>query len=791
MMVHTATTDTRDAQTAPGRPPRRRARPRGWSDWPVSWRLMAVAVVAVLVDLTLGGLRVVATSESGTAFSRVTQLAVLGQRVTGLAQAMEDERDQTAGFIAGGRPAQDTAAVDGAQSRTDAAAAQVTAAAKGLGPGFPAATQAKVTTVLDRIADLPGLRRAAVATQLPSLPVITDYSAAIADLFSLNDEIAQGGADPAVADGVRALGDLSRSEEAVSRQRAILFAALTEHYFEPGALTDLITAQSAEAGYLQAFQADATQQLQMAYSDQVTGSQVDEARLIEQRVVATGSPQTDGLGLPAGSPPAQWYAAMTGTLAPVRAVEGQLTGSIIAQSKALQAGPRRSALLTIVFMAAVLIFVLAVTVVVARSLVLPLRRLKTGALEIATAALPARVKELTERPDADPNLDVQPISVHSADEIGQVARAFDQVHAEALRLAGNEAVLRRNVGAMFVSLSHRSQIGIDRLSHMITDITSRQQDDALRTDLSAMDRLLIRMRRNCENLLVLAGYETVRKWGSPVPLTEIARAAASGIDPDRSLSVNVSPGLAVAGYASTDVTHLLAELVENAANFSPKEAPITLSAAELPGGGIQVDVSDSGLGMTKERLDEMNARLADPPVADALVSRHMGLFAVAHLAARHGALVRLQLGRKGTIAQVWLPAEITAGGIAGPGPGADAGIPGLGPARPGGYLHAAALRRSGGQQVLPGAGAAGRPAWRSTTGPQPARPGPQPARATPPPPPSPPAGPNGHGPSAMTPSGRAEADLPPRGPRARRSGRHAASQPGETPLPRRSPEQPA
>ncbi len=424
-------------------------------------------------------------------------------------------------------------------------------------------------------------------------------------------------------------------------------------------------------------------------------------------------------------------------------------------------------------MAAVLIFVLAVTVVVARSLVLPLRRLKTGALEIATAALPARVKELTERPDADPNLDVQPISVHSADEIGQVARAFDQVHAEALRLAGNEAVLRRNVGAMFVSLSHRSQSGIDRLSRMITDITSRQQDDALRADLSAMDRLLIRMRRNCENLLVLAGYETVRKWGSPVPLAEIARSAAAGIDPDRSLSVNVSPGLAVAGYASTDVTHLLAELVENAANFSPKEAPITLSAAELPGGGIQVDVSDSGLGMTKDRLDEMNARLADPPVADALVSRHMGLFAVAHLAARHGALARLQLGRKGTIAQVWLPAEITAGGLAGPARGADGGIPGHGPARPGGYLHAAALRRSGGQQVMPGADAAGRP-------------GSQPARATPPPPP--PAGPNGHGPSATTPSGRPEAGLPPRGSRARRSGRHAASQPGETPLPRRSPE---
>ena len=811
MMVHNTTLATRDAQAAQAHPPRRRrAAPRAWGDWPVSWRLMAVAVIAVLVDLTLGGLRVAATTESTTAYGHVTQLAVLGQRVTGLAQAMEDERDQTAGFIAAGRPAQGMGAVDGAQARTDAAAAAVTSAAKAIGAGFPAATRAKVTTVLDRIADLPGLRQAADGTRLPSLPVITDYSAAIADLFSLNDEIAQGDADPAVADSVRALGALSRLEEAASRQRAILFAALTEGFFEPGALSDLITAQSAQAGYLQAFQADATPQLQMAYSDQVTGGRVDEAQLIEQRVVVTGSPQTGGLGLPAGNPATQWYTAMTGTLAPIRSVEAQLTGSIVAQSRALQAGPQRSALLTVVLMGAVLIFVLAVTVVVARSLVLPLRRLKTGALEIATTALPARVKELTERPDADPSLHVQPISVHSVDEIGQVARAFDQVHAEALRLAGNEAILRRNVGAMFVSLSHRSQSGIDRLSRMIAEVTSQHADDALRADLSSMDRLLIRMRRSCENLLVLAGYETVRKWGSPVLLTEIARAAASGIDPDRSLSVNVSPGLAVVGYASTDVTHLLAELVENAASFSPKEAPITLSAAELPGGGVQVDVADSGLGMSQDRLDEMNARLADPPVADALVSRHMGLFAVAHLAARHGALVRLQLARKGTIAQVWLPAAITAGGVAGQAMAADPGIAGAGPARSGGYLHAAALRRSGGQQALPGAdpalprdwrGAAGPqpPApsaprdRRATTGPQPPAAGPRDWRATSGPQPPAPSAPSAEGtgtpdPSSLIPSGRGETGLPPRGSRPRHTGRHAASQPGETPLPRRSPE---
>jgi signal transduction histidine kinase len=727
---------------------------------------MAVAVIAILVDLTLGGLRVAATADSTTEFGRVTQLAVLGQRVTGLAQALEDERDQTAGFIAAGRPAEGSGVIDSAQSRTDAAAARVTAAASGIGGGFPAATRAKVTTVLNRIADLPGLRQAAVGTQLPSLPVIMDYSAAIADLFSLNDEIAQGSADPAVADGVRALGDLSRLADAASRQRALLAAALTERYFEPRALTDLITAQSAEAGYLQAFQATAPPELQRAFNDQVAGPRVDQAQLIEQRATATGSPQTSGLGLPPGNPAVQWYAAMTVTLAPIRAVEDQLTGSIIAQSQALQSGPRQSALLTLGITAAVLVFVLAVALVVARSVVMPLRRLKAGALQIASVVLPARVKEFTEHPDAGLSLDVRPISVYSADEIGQVARAFDQVHAEALRLAGNEAILRRNVSAMFVSLSNRSQNGIDRLARMITGITGRHPDAALRADLAAMDRLLIRMRRDCENLLVLAGYETVRQWSSPVSLTEVARAAAAGIDPGRQLSVDVASGLAVAGYAATDVTHLLAELIENAANFSPPQAPISLSASEPPGGGILLDIVDGGLGMPPERLAEMNARLAGPPAADAHVSRHMGLFAVAHLAARHGAHVRFQAATTGTAAQVWLPASIAVGGAGGR-VSADLSVVG---ARADDYLRAAVLRKTGAQSALPAGGEAGQLGRPAAAGSPDWSPVPPPASAP-------------SGPSAPAPPGRTEADLPARVPGTRRAGRHAARQPAGPPLP--------
>jgi hypothetical protein len=165
-----------------------------WRNWPVSWRLTAVVVVAVVLDGVLGGLRLAAAAGSTAQFGRVAQLAVLGQQVTGLAHALEDERDQTAGFIASGRPAAGMAAVQQDYAATDARARQVRSAAAGIGVAFPVSTRAKVTTVLNRIGDLGGLRDAALHTQLPSLPVITDYSESVTDLFSLNDEIAQSSA---------------------------------------------------------------------------------------------------------------------------------------------------------------------------------------------------------------------------------------------------------------------------------------------------------------------------------------------------------------------------------------------------------------------------------------------------------------------------------------------------------------------------------------------------------------------------------------------------------------------
>jgi hypothetical protein len=174
-----------------------------------------------------------------------------------------------------------------------------------------------------------------------------------------------------------------------------------------------------------------------------------------------------------------------------------------------------------------------------------------------------------------------------------------------------------------------------------------------------MDHLATRMRRNSENLLVLAGQEPPRRWAEPVSLADVVRASVSEIEQYDRVVLDMQPGLAVTGNAVADVVHLLAEIIENATTFSAKGTQVAVSGHSLRSGGVLISVIDSGMGMTEDQLAQVNWRLENPPVADVEVSRHMGLFAVAHLAERHGIRVRLKAAAGGgLIARVWLPGAL-------------------------------------------------------------------------------------------------------------------------------------
>ena len=628
-------------------------------DWPVSWRLIVVIVMALIMGLVFGGLRVASAADSADEFGRVTQLAQLGQQLTNLVQALENERDRTMGIIPSNNQSQSAKQLQSEYGATDAVAAKVKQLAGEVGGSFPANVQNRVNTVVSEINSLSTLRGIALASQ-QALAVIAGYATPIGDMIALNNQIDQGTSDSILVSDVQTLNALSLTKDQASQQRALLFNTLTEQLFADGeeqAFTTAITDQETDKN---TFDTTATAAQQAAFTNDVAGPEVNKAELIENYIVGQQfALDLTGININTPQAPGTWFTAESATVNGMQTLELQIAQQIVARAQSLQQGAQRSELITAILTFVILLLVVLATIAVALSLVQPLRRLRQGALAIATVQLPERVRLLGEAPDPASSLEVAPIDVVSADEIGQVARAFDQVHAEAIRLAGNEAMLRNSFNAMFVNLSRRSQLLIERLARMIDSLEQNEDDPNRLSNLFSMDHLVTRMRRNSENLLLLAGHESTRKWTEAVSLADVVRAATSEIEQYSRVTQRVQPGVAITGQAVTDVVHLLAEIIENATIFSPKDTVVHVSGQVLTTGGVLIEVSDAGVGIPDGRLSDMNWRLDNPPVIDVSVSRHMGLFAVARLAERHGVRVRLLSGSpQGLTALVWLPDSV-------------------------------------------------------------------------------------------------------------------------------------
>jgi signal transduction histidine kinase len=438
----------------------------------------------------------------------------------------------------------------------------------------------------------------------------------------------------------------------------VLYAALLAHQFPPQGLSALQSAQAQEAAAEQDFQSSATLGEQQQFQNTVSGTPVDQAAFEEQVATSTSNNGSVSIGpVAAGIDPAgEWYGNMTSALGKMRQVETNLVGNIVTRSQSLQSSATRSAVIISVITLVLLILVLLITTFVARSMIRPLRRLREDALDIAGTRLPDMVRRLSETEGSDESVEIEPIAVSSTDEIGEVARAFDQVHREAVRLAADEAMLRGNLNAMFVNLSRRSQSLIERQISLIDSLEQGEQDSGRLSSLFRLDHLATRMRRNSENLLVLAGHEASRRWSQPVPLVDVLRAAISEIEQYERVVLNVQPGITVVGQAVNDVVHLVAELVENATTFSPEDTQVYISGQPLTSGGVLLDVTDGGVGVSDQEMGHANWRLDNPPVVDVGVSRRMGLFVVGRLAARHGVRVRLRHASSGGLtALVWLP----------------------------------------------------------------------------------------------------------------------------------------
>ncbi|MGW2250429.1 sensor histidine kinase [Kitasatospora sp. NPDC001660] len=342
---------------------------------------------------------------------------------------------------------------------------------------------------------------------------------------------------------------------------------------------------------------------------------------------------------------------------------------------------------------------------IGRGLARELIGLRNAANELATTRLPAVMLRLRRGEAVDVAAEAPELRFGQA-EIGQVGQAFNAVQRAAVGAAVEQAELRRGVSAVFVNLARRSQVLLHRQLTLLDTMERRTEDPAELEDLFRVDHLTTRMRRHAEGLIILAGGSPGRAWRKPVRMVDVVRAAVGEVEDYARVTVRPFPGTGLLGSAVADVTHLIAELVENAAVFSPPNTQVTVQG-EVVAHGFALEIDDRGLGLSGQALAEINERLAVEQEFDLADTDRLGLFVVSRLARRHGIRVHLRPSPYGgTTAVVLIPRELLAEAPDGPAE----------PARTGRRPVTVARRGQRDLVAVPGSGASVAPATSGPSG---------------------------------------------------------------------------
>ncbi len=307
------------------------------------------------------------------------------------------------------------------------------------------------------------------------------------------------------------------------------------------------------------------------------------------------------------------------------------------------------------------LFTVTLGLAVIRGISRPVKLLTAAAYRAAEEDLPRVVYAIQNRSaDDDPATlpKLAAFEVDSSDELAELAAAFNTVQQTAVDLASEQAHIRRNVAEMFVNLGRRNQSLLNRTLSFISELERNEQDPETLDDLFRIDHLTTRMRRNAESLLVLAGSEPARTWSKPVEIGNVVRGALSEIESYDRVEYHELERARVAGSAIADVAHLLAELMENAAAFSPPTTRVRVVGKRLDD-GYQISVIDHGIGMSAAERIEANRRIEDVARLDLAPSKVLGLYVVGRLAARHDISVAfVESDGEGLTVRVTLPLSV-------------------------------------------------------------------------------------------------------------------------------------
>ena len=616
-------------------------------------KVVSLLMVPVVSLLALWAFATVGTAQDVARLRQAHRVdATVRAPVLAAIAALQEERSAAVGYAT--EPATDGAIRVRALARqTDRAAARLRLDGRHTvadGADLPAGASARLAVFVAETDRLRALRPSVLARGTGWEETYGRYTSAIAAALAADGALSGvPGARPGT--DARVLLEFSRAGEALAQEDAVLAGARRAGTLDGERLRLFTGAIGTRRALTDAATADLRGSELSAWTDLARSSDYLDVRVAEDAVLAA----RPGPNAVRAAPESRWDIARARVQDAMRAIvrDAVATGD---------PSPFRDALLTpagaaVLFGLAAGVASLLISVRIGRDLVVELVSLRDSALDIARRKLPEAMRRVRAGETVDVRTEA-PLGRPSVDETGQVAEALDTVHRAALRAAVERAELAGGISGVFVNLARRSQVLLHRQLRLLDAMERRSDDPDELGDLFRLDHLTTRMRRHAESLIILSGAAPGRAWRTPVPLTDVVRAAVSEVEDYARVEVRQLPDTTVTGAAVADLTHLLAEIVENAARFSPPHTRVRITG-EPVGTGFVVEVEDRGLGMGEETLAQANERIERPEALDLLDSDRLGLFVVSRLSARHGIKVRLRTSPYGgTTAVVLLPTTL-------------------------------------------------------------------------------------------------------------------------------------
>ncbi|WP_431783797.1 nitrate- and nitrite sensing domain-containing protein [Streptomyces chumphonensis] len=613
-------------------------------------------VALMLVPLvTLVSIWAFATHHTGSEAKRLLDssrlITELGRPAADTVQAVQEERRQVLVHLADPRRSDALARLERRQGATDAAVGRLRERSSQVREDLSHDAGERLDALLaelDRLGSLRGQVERNTATRESAYAsynsIVDPCHALLITLHSLQDgELDREG---------RALVALSRARELVAREDALMAAALAAGRItqaELRAVSDRVAERDMTYGNNLAILPDEDRRL---YSEYWAGPAGTTLTGLEDAAIDAG---------PGGALDAvnaeRWDAAATTVLDDLKQMDRQA-----ADRYAERVEPTAVHVLLQAGIAGVLGFLgvllsVVVSFRIGRRLVRDLGTLRREAHEVSGVRLPGVMRRLAAGEQVDVETEA-PRLEYGSDEIGQAGQALNTLQRAAVEAAVKQAELRRGVSEVFVNLARRSQVLLHRQLALLDTMERRTEDADELADLFRLDHLTTRMRRHAEGLVILSGAAPSRQWRKPVRLMDVVRAAVAEVEDYERIEIRRLPELAVDGPAVADLTHLVAELLENATSFSPPHTAVQVRGQRVAN-GFTLEIHDRGLGMTPEALLEANLRLAETPEFELSDTDRLGLFVVSRLARRQAVRVSLQPSPYGgTTAVVLIPGAV-------------------------------------------------------------------------------------------------------------------------------------